>query len=573
MKKKIALFLAAALLSVGLIVSCGGGGDDDGDGDGPGTNPNPGATKYTITFNLNGGESADDPVVSTITVDANTAVGATKWPGDPSKTIYTFKGWFDGSTEYTATTKITKNVTVKAEYYWPTPLLDKEGIEPLGEFDWMNETKKPTQRGWTFGAEYNNYNFTDDTWLLLETTRGNMSGFGGLQLTFINDYSYEGGEKKYEKDLKGGWDGYNKGEDEIIYFAINLSAHDKYADFMSEVASDFFRLYIASYPWANLGFLNAYLVEENLNKIRTDDNWILDLASGGTTYGFIVSAKDDGIDWDALFDDTFVPVESLDYTGEVRGFTTTQIALDAKINPSSASKSKIVWSTTTAGATISGNKLTATTAGTVTVTAKISRGGEDGADYTQTFTDQIDVITIPATTGGAKTIFVGKSTNNDNKTIGFGGYDGTLDYDLFKGNAYLVCAFWDSPTDKDGQPGVPNKDGFGGIQVVVQYPKSNGSYPWLQSESAGWTSFNNSAGGLVYLVVPIKNLKDYDTVEESATKAKLVLNYGFKRYLGSWITTVTLNTSSMTNHTKQKEDNGGDTDNDGKFFITKTPGF
>jgi len=104
MKKKIALFLAAALLSVGLIVSCGGG-DDDGDGNGPGTNPNtPGATEYTVTFDTDGGEPAIEP----IKVKAGTAVGAATWPADPTRDTDVFDGWYEGANKFTASTKIEK---------------------------------------------------------------------------------------------------------------------------------------------------------------------------------------------------------------------------------------------------------------------------------------------------------------------------------------------------------------------------------------------------------------------------------------------------------------------------------
>ena len=443
------------------------------------------------------------------------------------------------------------------EEEWPTPLLTFESFHPLGEFTNSNPGAD-TQRGWLFGEGGDDYTFTDNTWLLLETKGGNMNGFGGLQLTFIKDYAGDVG--KLEKDLKGGWDGYTKGADEIIYWAIKLSAHTGYATFK---AADSYTLYLGSYPWATLGFLNAYLVEENLNKIKTEDNKIYDLASGGVTYGFIATTKDDGIDWEPLFDTTFVAVTDLTYKGEKIGLTNVKIALNADITPSGATNDEIVWTTATTGATITGNMLTATTAGDVTVTATITNGTAVGTNFTKTFTNVIKVVATPAITDAAKTQFIPKTTDGD-KAIGFGGLNGTLPIADYKAAKFLVFAFWGSNNVREN--GETNTDGFGGLQVVIQYEKSDGSYPWLQSESKGWTNFTNTGAELVYVVVPVEELKDYSTVEATAAKVKFVLNSGFTNHLGTWLTSdSTISTTGMIDHTN------GTTN--GKFYITKTKPF
>jgi putative lipoic acid-binding regulatory protein len=387
MKKKIALFLVAALLSVGLIISCGGGGDDPDPGKDPGTDPgtNPSGTKYTVTFDLNGGLIGTDTTFAPIEVDAGKAVGSRYWPGDPTSDAGLFEGWFEGTTEYTSATLITKNVTVVAKYVWPDALLDFETFYQLGAFTYSNP---PNQKGWLFGEGGDDYEFTDDTWLLLETVGGNMGGFGGLQVTFIDEYIDGEAAVKYEADTKGDWDAYNKGSDEVIYWAIKLSQHPKYDDFRSAVADGWLNLYIGVYPFTNLGFLNAYLVEEDLDKIS--ENKILTLQKGtGPVYGFIVSTKDDGIDWDMLFDDTYVAVTGLNFNGGLTGNVDNAIALSATVVPANATNKTIVWTVKSGSASITGNNLTATAAGTVVVTATITNGATTSTNYTKDFTFKI----------------------------------------------------------------------------------------------------------------------------------------------------------------------------------------
>ena len=386
MKKKIALFLAAALLSVGLIVSCGGGGDDDGDG--PGTTP--AGTQYTVSFDTDGGTPAK---IESIKVDAGKTVGAAKWPDAPKKGDDTFKGWFEGATEYKYDSQINKNVALKAKweaFKWPDPLLDFESFHVLGDFTNSNPGDV-RQRGWLFGEGGDDYAFTNNTWLLVETkASGNMNGFVGLQLTFIdNDYAgLDVATGKFEQDLvPNGWVGYTKTEGEIFYYAIKLSAHANYADFKAAVTADSYTLYLGSYPWIDLGFLNAYLVEENLNKVVTDSN---KKATLNGTFGFIMTAKDDGIDWDNLFSTAFVPVTDINYTGPAIGRVGEAITLAGTTVPAGATNTTIVWS----GTGVTGNTLTATAAGDVTVTATIADGTAVGTPKTKTFTIKIYTVAV-----------------------------------------------------------------------------------------------------------------------------------------------------------------------------------
>ena len=73
----------------------------------------------------------------------------------------------------------------------------------------------------------------------------------------------------------------------------------------------------------------------------------------------------------------------------------TPIALTGTIEPENATNKTIVWSVkdaSTTGASISGNNLSATTAGTVKVTATITNGATATTNYTQDF----DITVNPA---------------------------------------------------------------------------------------------------------------------------------------------------------------------------------
>jgi len=94
---------------------------------------------------------------------------------------------------------------------------------------------------------------------------------------------------------------------------------------------------------------------------------------------------------------THIPVTSI--TGVASSKTAgTTITLTGTVNPSHATNRLIVWSAQSAGttaATISGNTLNTTAAGSVTVRATIVDGTAVGTNYTQDFT-----ITVNAPSGG-----------------------------------------------------------------------------------------------------------------------------------------------------------------------------
>jgi len=97
MQKK--LFSAAIILPfVMMIAACGG--DDNGGGN------TPGGISYTVTFDVDGGTTAS----VTVTV---TAGGTVTLPAEPSRSGYTFTGWWsDESGQFTAATPVTQDITV-----------------------------------------------------------------------------------------------------------------------------------------------------------------------------------------------------------------------------------------------------------------------------------------------------------------------------------------------------------------------------------------------------------------------------------------------------------------------------
>lgn len=94
----------------------------------------------------------------------------------------------------------------------------------------------------------------------------------------------------------------------------------------------------------------------------------------------------------------FVPVTSI--TGVPTTATAgTPLTLTGTVTPADATNQTIVWSVKNAGAagaTVSGNTLSTTEAGTVTVTAAIVNGATESTDYTQDF--EITVSAAPITT-------------------------------------------------------------------------------------------------------------------------------------------------------------------------------
>ena len=112
-----------------------------------------------------------------------------------------------------------------------------------------------------------------------------------------------------------------------------------------------------------------------------------------------------------------ITVFVIEVTG-ITGISATVPAGDYELNgvvaPSDATNTTIVWSVKDAGttdATIDGNTLTTTAAGTVVITATIA-GGLSNGDYTQDFTIIIPIISVTSITGIPSTVEIGEYTLN-----------------------------------------------------------------------------------------------------------------------------------------------------------------
>jgi uncharacterized repeat protein (TIGR02543 family) len=110
------LAVVFVVLAVFALAACGG---DPG---------NTSAASYTVTFDKNGGDTEASPATKTVAYPATT-VGTLPTP--PARAGYGFAGWATeaaGGTAFTASTKVTANITVYAQWGEPcTVTFDKNG--------------------------------------------------------------------------------------------------------------------------------------------------------------------------------------------------------------------------------------------------------------------------------------------------------------------------------------------------------------------------------------------------------------------------------------------------------------
>ena len=135
--------------------------EDNNDNDDENKDTENKVTKYVVTFDSEGGSSVSKQTIE----EGKTA----KEPKDPTKSGYTFKGWYLGSTKYNFSNKVTKNITLTAkwekveEQETPvTPEVKKYTVtfDPNGGTSVAKQTieegktatkpKNPTRTGYTF---------------------------------------------------------------------------------------------------------------------------------------------------------------------------------------------------------------------------------------------------------------------------------------------------------------------------------------------------------------------------------------------------------------------------------------
>ena len=88
------------------------------------------STQCTVTFNWNGGT----PATQTRTVSSGSSIGISNMPTSPTRSGYTFGGWYYGDTQFTAYTTVTTNITVYASW---TPGSVIPGTTLQSALDWL----------------------------------------------------------------------------------------------------------------------------------------------------------------------------------------------------------------------------------------------------------------------------------------------------------------------------------------------------------------------------------------------------------------------------------------------------
>ncbi|MGO1581534.1 MAG: InlB B-repeat-containing protein [Peptoniphilaceae bacterium] len=210
--------------------------------------------KYTVTFNPNNGEAKT-------TQEVAYEDKATK-PTNPTRTGYTFKGWFLGNTAYDFSTKVTTNITLNAKWEkLPEPVvkytvsfnLNGGDSEPIDNQEVVNGGKatkptNPTRTGYTFKHwELNNkeYKFTE------EVTSNIV-----LKAIWEKNESapYVSSARLSGSYIKGKATPYS-----TVYFYRNGS--DSYYDFDRADSSGYYSIYVGS---RNI-YSNDYVVAKNSN--------------------------------------------------------------------------------------------------------------------------------------------------------------------------------------------------------------------------------------------------------------------------------------------------------------------
>jgi len=234
MKKKIALFLVAALICAGLIISCSSDEKEKP--------PTPPPVKYKVTFDSDGRPFADGTIaVKSVEVEADAQVGS-QWPSVDEDNIGTdtLIGWYEGDTQYTRTTKITKDVALKAKYEAALLTIDTTlrtavhtnfviNVSPGGTHSqWDGEEEGDNKFTYTVGGiqylfpitvgfDYNNYDFVD-----VEYTASQEGTTGGIQGMVLKNYGSSADYPAYAGSITAG-------ENKVVTFELRNAAAGGFA--------------------------------------------------------------------------------------------------------------------------------------------------------------------------------------------------------------------------------------------------------------------------------------------------------------------------------------------------------
>jgi len=544
--------VAALLLSAGLILSCGGDDDDPVKKEDPKDTP---ATdvKYTVTFDTNGGTPA---TIDPITVDAGKTVGGAKWPDDPEKGGYVFDGWFDADdTEYKSSTKIEKDVTIKAKYSL-RPVKDLGGFTTFGG--------QASQKGWANNGVDKGKDLTFEEiksakYIVLHTRGG--AGTDWATKFALTKVIIQGGGNNWA------WGDSNttsiaavtfaRAANKDVFIVIDVSKLTGLSAFFGGTTGKFIIEYDGGGVGSNinigLGLQAGYLSYQTLQKPATGAEDLI--AGADVVAGFVTTENILGLT---------LPTTYYDVSFIVDGGTPT---VDA-VKVGSGKSLSVQYPTWV-------KKPKHTFEGWFNSTTEYTSSTPITADVALTAKwEEIPFPTFPGKDITLVEVNVGTNTIGIGTGSGYG--NGAYDLDLFFDSKYLVLLF-------DGS-NIDNGDGFGGSQVALQTDLGNGS-KWLQTASGGWSGnsdFGYTPGNFAYMVIDLSKMVGYpeivaahepDYVFDSSfwtpgsspkttlEGIKIVLNSGFSHYLGAWLTSESLDTTSWRDH------------GSGVFFLTTDLGF
>jgi uncharacterized repeat protein (TIGR02543 family) len=161
------------------------------------------AVLYTVTFDADGGS----PATQTQTAASGGTIGAAKMPAEPTRTHYTFGGWYTarygGGSQFTGSTTVTTNITVYAKWtiisYTVTfnadggsPETQTRTVTSGGAVGSYYMPENPTKPGYTFDGWYtltggNGDEFTDST-----TITGNITVYAKW-ISYMVTFDADGG--------------------------------------------------------------------------------------------------------------------------------------------------------------------------------------------------------------------------------------------------------------------------------------------------------------------------------------------------------------------------------------------
>jgi uncharacterized repeat protein (TIGR02543 family) len=139
--------------------------------------------QHTVTFDADDGSSS---IQTRAVLDGN-SVGVSNMPSDPSRTHYTFGGWYTakngGGTEFTASTAVTGDITVYAEWtiIQYTVTFNADGGNPAAQTKTVDSGSsvsnmpEPARTGYTFGGWYTAVNGGGTQFTGTTTVSGNIT--------------------------------------------------------------------------------------------------------------------------------------------------------------------------------------------------------------------------------------------------------------------------------------------------------------------------------------------------------------------------------------------------------------